>query len=106
MTEIENKFNDHNQDKYIKTPEFNKLAAVLNARLAQANLITKTDFDVKLSSLNKKITKNKTKYLLVENKLNKLKPLDSGYFIGIVILKKMGCKIIQYFITTQIFSNK
>ena len=28
--------------------------------LAQANLITKTDFDAKLSSLNKKITANKT----------------------------------------------
>ena len=69
MTEIENKFNDHNQDKYIKTPEFNKLAAVLNARLAQANLITQKDFDVKLSSLNKKFTRNKTKHLLVGNKL-------------------------------------
>ena len=55
-------------DKYITTPEFNALAAnVFNARLAQANLITKTDFDVKLSSLNRKITANRTKNLLVEN---------------------------------------
>ena len=39
---------DHNQDKYITTPEFNTLAAdVFNARLAQPNLITKTDFDAK-----------------------------------------------------------
>ena len=66
ITEIENKLNNHNHDKYIDTPEFNKLAAdVFNARLAQVNLITKTDFDAKLSSLNKKITKNKTKHLLV-----------------------------------------
>ena len=37
------------------TPEFNTLAAdVINARLGQANLITETDFDAKLSSLNKK----------------------------------------------------
>ena len=58
VTEIENKLNNHNHDKY--TSEFNKLAAdVFNARLAQANLITKTDFDAKLSSLNRKITKNK-----------------------------------------------
>ena len=42
----------------------------------------KTDFDAKLSSLNKKITSNKTKHLLVENELNKLKTFDSGYFIG------------------------
>ena len=32
-----------------------------NERLAQANIITKTDFDAKLSSLNRKITENKTK---------------------------------------------
>ena len=58
--------NNHNHDKYIDTQEFNKLAAVFNARIAQANLITKTDFDAKLSSLNRKITANKSKNLLVE----------------------------------------
>ena len=59
ITDIENKLNNH--DKYVATSEFNTLAAdVFNARLAQANLITKTDFDPKLSSLNRKITANKT----------------------------------------------
>ena len=43
--------------------------------------MTKTDFDAKLSSLNRKITQNKTKHLLIENELNKLKAFDSGYFI-------------------------
>ena len=39
----------------ITTPEFNTLAAdVVNSRLAEANLVTKTDFDAKLSSLNRK----------------------------------------------------
>ena len=48
VTEIENKLNNHNHDKHITTPEFNTLAAhVFNARLEQANLITKTDFDTK-----------------------------------------------------------
>ena len=76
----ENKLNNH---KYITTPEFNKLAAdVFNARLAQANLITKTDFDAKLSILNRKVTANKSKHLLVENELNKLKTFHSSYFIG------------------------
>ena len=56
--------------------------SVFNARLAQANLITKTDFDAKLSSLNRKITSNKSKHLLVENELKKLKTFDSSYFIG------------------------
>ena len=62
VTEVENKLNNCNHNKYIDTSEFNTLAAyVFNARLAQANLITKTDFDAKLSSLNKKITQNKSK---------------------------------------------
>ena len=81
-TEVENKLNNHNHDKYIDTSEFNKLAAVFNARLAQTNLITKTGFDAKLSSLTRKSTVNKTKHLLVANELNKLKSFDSNYFIG------------------------
>ena len=61
VTEIENKLNNNNDNKYIDTQEFNTLAAdVFNARLAQANLVTRTDFDDKLSNLNRKITKNKT----------------------------------------------
>ena len=36
-------------------------------------MITKTDFDAKLSSLNRKITQNKSKHLLVENELNTVK---------------------------------
>ena len=57
-------------------------ASVFNARLAEANLITKTDFDAKLWSLNRKITSIKSKHLLVENELKKLKTFDSSYFIG------------------------
>ena len=65
VAEIENELNNHNHDKYIDTPEFNKLAGdVFNARLAQANLVTKADFDDKLSNLNRKITKNKTEIYL------------------------------------------
>ena len=37
ITDIENKVNNHNHDKYVATSEFNNLAAnVFNARLAQA----------------------------------------------------------------------
>ena len=35
-----------------------------------------------MSSLNRKITQNKTKRLLVENELNKLKTFHSSYLIG------------------------
>ena len=70
FTEIEKKLTDHNHDAYITPPEFNTLAAdVFNARLAQASLVTKTDFDAKLSSLNEKTISNKTKHVLVENEL-------------------------------------
>ena len=81
ISEIENKVSDHSHDKYITTPEFNNLAArTFNARLAQANLVTKTDFDAKLKSLNKKINSNKTKHLLFENEIKKLNNFDAAYF--------------------------
>ena len=42
----------------------------------------KTDFDDKLRNLNQKINSNKTKHLLVENGLKKLKTVDSSYLRG------------------------
>ena len=45
-------------------------------------MITKTNFDAKLSSLNKRVTTNTTKHLLVENEFKKLETFDSSYFIG------------------------
>ena len=72
VSEIEKKLTDQNHDKYITSPEFNKLTAKnFAARLKQANLVTKTDFDDKLKILNQKINSNKTKHLLVENELKK-----------------------------------
>ena len=83
ISELEKNLTEHSHDRYITTPEFNALAAdVFSARLTQANLITKADFDAKLSSLNKEITTNKSKHLIVENELKKLKTFDSSYFIG------------------------
>ena len=83
VTEIEKKLSDRNHNKYITTLGFNTLAAdIFNAILAQANLIAKTDFDGKLSSLNRKNAANKSKKLLVENELKKLKTFNSIYFIG------------------------
>ena len=74
ITEIEKKLTDHKHDKYITTPEFNKLTAEnFSARLAQANLITKTEFNSKLSSLNRKIVSNKTKKFTYRKGLEKIK---------------------------------
>ena len=44
--------------------------------------MTKTDFDAKLSSLNRKIASNKSKHLLVKNELEKLKTFYSIDFRG------------------------
>ena len=64
INEVENKIPNH--DKYITTPEFNKLTAEnFTASLKQADLVNKTDFDKKLRSFNRKVTSSKTKYLEV-----------------------------------------
>ena len=71
---LKKKLTENTHDRYITTPEFDKLAAdVFKTRLAQANLVTKTDFDNKLSSLNREIVSNKTKDLVIENELKKIK---------------------------------
>ena len=101
------KLTHHNHGKYITTPEFNTLAAsVFNARLAQANLIKKTDFDAKLSSLKRKITSNKSKHLLVDNELKKLKTFDSSYFIGKSYFEEDRTKIFLYSIQCTDILNK
>ena len=61
---LNKKLTDHNHGKYITAPEFNTLAAdVFNARLAQVNVIRKTNvlmlkfqvFTEKLPQINKNI---------------------------------------------------
>ena len=80
LTAVENKIPNHS--KYITTPKFNKLAAEnFTTRLKQANVATKADiadflkkkdFVDKLKKVNKRVTSNKSKHLLVENELKKL----------------------------------
>ena len=81
IKEIENKITtDHEHDKYITTQEFKKLMSEnFTARLARANLASKSYIayfvkkihsDDKLKNLNKNVTSNKTKRVLVENELN------------------------------------
>ena len=52
------------------------------AKLKQANLVNKTDFDEKPKKLDKKITSNNTKHVLVENQFKKLQTSDSSLFVG------------------------
>ena len=81
VNKIEKKITDQILDKYISSPEFNKLTAkYFAARFRKAILVTMRDFDDKLSDPNRKIVLNKTKHLVTENELKKLKTLDSSYF--------------------------
>ena len=48
------------------------MAKNVAARLKQANLVNKTDFDKKLVIFNKQVTSNKTKRLQVQKKLNSI----------------------------------
>ena len=65
VTEIENKLDNHNHDKYVTAPEFNTLSGdVFNAGLTRANLVAKTDFDAKSSILTAKLWKIKQKNYL------------------------------------------
>ena len=67
ISEVENKIPDHT--KYIILYLISKLTAKhFSASLKQANLVSKTDFDNKLISFNRKITSSKTKYLEVQKK--------------------------------------
>ena len=52
------------------------------ARLNQANSVTKTDSDNKLTSFNKRFTSNKTNHLEVENKLDSLIIKHHNFFLG------------------------
>ena len=85
ISEIENKIPSISNlaTKAALTTVENKIPGTSNLvkKFSQANLIAKTDFDAKLSGLNRKITKNKSDHLLVKNELNKLKTFDFGYFI-------------------------
>ena len=84
ISETENQVNDHNHDKYITTPEFSIMAPdVFKTRLAaQTDLIRKPDVDSKVKGISDRVTKNKTKYVLVENELKELQRFDAAYFRG------------------------
>ena len=78
---VESKNSDNS--KYITTQEFNKLTAeITEARLKQADLVNKTDFDNKLTSFNRRITTNKTKHLEVQKKINSLTTKDYNFLLG------------------------
>ena len=83
ITEVENKIAEADNSKSIVTQKFNELILEnVSARLEQTNLVSKTYFDNKLISFNRKITSNKTKCLEVLKQLNNQTTKD--FFLGII----------------------
>ena len=79
ISKVENNIPD--RSKYITTQEFNKITSEdFAARLKQVNLVNKADFDNKLTSFNKRITSNYTKYLEFQKSLNSLITKDYNFF--------------------------
>ena len=82
LMKLKRKITDHNHDKYITTPEFNKLTSEnFAARLKQANLasksdianfVNKTDFDNKL----KDFTRNKNELNELSKKIRQYQQKD------------------------------
>ena len=104
ISEVENKIADNSI--YITTQKLNKLTVQnLSARLKQADLVKKTDFDNKLTSFNRRIASNKPKYLEVQNKLNSLitkdffKMFSYVEFILQVMMDLKTCLIINQHLT-------
>ena len=69
---LKKKITDH--DRTITSQNFAPRLAQANLASKNdiANFVKKTDFDDKLKKLNKNVTSNKTKHVLVGNELNEL----------------------------------
>ena len=131
INDIEKKITDHNHDKYITTPEFNKLMSEnFAARLKQAylasksdiaNFVNKTDFDNKLkdvasnknelNKLSKKVKAISTKGLGKDLRskfsiLNRSKYFSSGIFQNYLVFIPAKKSITYFHVTTRIHSWK
>ena len=80
-------FNSKANEMEYKIPSITGLATnsalfVVENRIPDiSSLVTKIDFEAKLKGINDRVASNKSKYLLVENELKKLKALDLSYFL-------------------------
>ena len=79
LTVVENKIPD--VSSLVKKADFNTKITEIEGKLSDAsNLVKKTDLDTKLKKISDRVTKNKSKHLLVENEINKLKEFVLSYF--------------------------
>ena len=81
IPDIEKTVADHDHDQYITTSEFNKLTAEnFKARFAQADLVTKTDFDSRLRKINTELITNKFEHKVIGDKFKEVETFDLSYF--------------------------
>ena len=59
--------------------------------------MNRIDFHEKLKDLNKKVTSNKTKHLLVKNEVKELQTFDSSLFIGQSYFNNDGAQLLLIF---------
>ena len=67
----------------VKKTDFNTKVTEIEGKISDvSNLVINTDFDNRLKKIIDRVTKNKSKHLLVENELKKLEKFDAAYFRG------------------------
>ena len=67
----------------VKNTDFNAKVTEIEGKIPDiSNLVKNTDFDTRLKKISDRVTKNKSKHLLVENELKKLEKFDAAYFSG------------------------
>ena len=66
-----------------KKTDFNTKVTAIEGKTSDAsNLVKKTDLNTKLKEICDRVPKSKSRHLLVENEINKLKEFDLSYFRG------------------------
>ena len=79
MTVVENKI--PNVSSLVKKTDFNTKVTEIQSKISNvSSLVKKTDFDTKLEKKSNRVTKHKSKHLLVKNESKTLKTFDLSYF--------------------------
>ena len=80
-TEIEGKIPDISN--LVKKTDLNTKVTEIEGKIPDvSNLVKNKYFDTRLKIISDRVTKNKSKHLLVENEFKKLEKFDAAYFRG------------------------
>ena len=85
VTEIEGKIPDISN--WVKKTDFNTKVTGIEGKMPDvSSLVKNTDFYTRLKKISDRVTKNKSKHLLVENELKKLE-------VKVILMEMMDHKI-------------